>query len=383
MRHATTPEELSQHQKVLNFTAIAVFIVSSIAGVLILNIGLDISIATMALMTLTSITAIILNRQGHFNIGAILLSVGMYFSILIIAMEGFGLWDVSLIAYPFIISAGALFFGRRYVKYFVAAIVAALIFLYFFQKTGHVRTVVVNGPGDNLWFLLLIIIGCSLIVWYFIDSLEKSLKRAQTSEASMIATYDHTLAGWVKALEYRDKETEGHSRRVVEMTVRLAHAMKVDETNIEHYRRGALLHDIGKLTIPDSILLKRSSLTEEEMEVMRRHPLIAGEMLSSIGFLAPAIEIPVYHHEHWDGSGYPYGLKGEQIPFAARLFAVVDSWEALGSQRTYRPAWAQEVIIQYLTDNKGILFDPSVVDAFLPLIQEENAYRRGDPGAST
>lgn len=375
MRHATAPEELTQHQKVLNFTAITVFIVACIAGALILNFDLKISIATTALVTVASIAVMVLNHRGHFNTGAVILCAVMYFSILIIAMEGFGLWDVSLIAYPFIIAAGALFFGRRSVKYFVAAISAALIFLYFFQKAGHIRTVVVNGPGDNLWFLLLIITGCSLIIWYFIDSLEKSLKRARSSEASMIATYDHTLAGWVKALEYRDKETEEHSRRVVEMTIRLAHAMNVDEANIEHYRRGALLHDIGKLTIPDCILLKKSSLTEDEMEIMRRHPLIAGEMLSSIGFLAPAIEIPVYHHEHWDGSGYPYGLKGEQIPFAARLFAVVDSWEALGSQRTYRRAWAQEVIIQYLAENKGILFDPNVVDAFLPLIQEENRSR--------
>lgn len=378
MRHATAPEELTQHQKVLNFTAITVFIVSLIAGVLILKFELKISIVTMALTTVSSIVVMVLNNRGHFNIGAILLCTVMYFSILIIAMEGFGLWDVSLIAYPFIIAAGALFFGRRSVKYFVAAIIAALVFLFFYQKAGYIRTVVVNGPGENLWFLLLIITGCSLIIWYFIDSLEKSIKRARTSEASMIATYDHTLAGWVKALEYRDKETEEHSKRVVEMTIRLAHAMKVDEANIEHYRRGALLHDIGKLTIPDCILLKKSSLTEEEMEIMRRHPLIAGEMLSSIGFLAPAIEIPVYHHEHWDGTGYPYGLKSEQIPFAARLFAVVDSWEALGSQRAYRPAWTQEMIIQYLVENKGVLFDPNVVDAFLPLIQAEDGVRRAN-----
>ncbi len=373
MHKAFSPEELNRHQKVLNFTSLAVFVVSTIASLLIVHFDLPISIITTLSMLIVSLVVNAMNRRGHFNAGAVVLCVVMYFSILIITMEGYGLWDVTLIAYPFFIAAGALFFGRKSVKYFVISVVAALVFLNYFQETGHVRTVVVNGPGENLWFLLLIIIGCSLIVWYLIDSLEKSIKRTETSEKSMIATYDHTLAGWVKALEYRDKETEEHSKRVVEMTVRLARAMGVADANIEHYRRGALLHDIGKLTIPDSILLKKSSLTDKEMDVMRRHPLIAGEMLSSIGFLAPAIEIPVYHHEHWDGSGYPYGLKGEQIPFAARLFAVVDSWEALGSQRTYRSAWAQEVIIQYLIDNKGILFDPQVVDAFLPLLDGNKA----------
>ena len=166
----------------------------------------------------------------------------------------------------------------------------------------------------------------------------------QRSNLELALAYDTTLEGWSSALDLRDKETEGHTRRVTEMSVDLARAMGVSDAELVHIRRGALLHDIGKMGIPDSVLLKPGPLTEEEWKIMRKHPVYANELLSPIAYLRPALDIPYCHHEKWDGTGYPRGLKGEQIPLAARIFAVVDVWDALRSDRPYRGARHDEEI---------------------------------------
>ncbi|MEW6093490.1 MAG: HD domain-containing phosphohydrolase [Chloroflexota bacterium] len=191
--------------------------------------------------------------------------------------------------------------------------------------------------------------------------------RLQRSNDELLMSYDLTIEGWSHALDLRDKETEGHTQRVTEMTVKLAERFGFDEEAIVHVRRGALLHDIGKMGVPDAILLKPGELTEEEWVLMRRHPVYAYEMLSPIPYLRLALDIPHYHHEKWDGSGYPEGLKGEQIPLAARLFAVVDVWDALSSDRPYRPAWPEGKIYTHLRENAGVHFDPRVADVFLKM----------------
>jgi len=199
-----------------------------------------------------------------------------------------------------------------------------------------------------------------------IDNAElfESLQRANVE---LNLAYDTTLEGWAHALELRDMETEGHTQRVTEMTLRLARAMGMSEAELMHVRRGALLHDIGKMGIPDSILRKPGPLTEEEWEIMRQHPVYAYEMLSPIAHLRPALDIPYCHHEKWDGTGYPQGLKGEQIPLAARIFAVVDVWDALLSERPYRLAWPKERVIRYICEQAGRHFDPQVVEVFMEL----------------
>jgi len=197
----------------------------------------------------------------------------------------------------------------------------------------------------------------------------------QRSNMDLILSYDATLEGWAKALELRDKETEGHSQKVTEMAMRLGHALGIDDAEVVHLRRGALLHDIGKMGIPDSILLKPGPLAEDEWEAMKQHPVYAYHMLSSIPFLRHALDIPYCHHEKWDGSGYPRGLKGNQIPLAARVFAVVDVWDALRSDRPYRPAWPEEKVLVYMQEQSGKHFDPSVVGTFLGLLSEETIDR--------
>jgi putative nucleotidyltransferase with HDIG domain len=195
----------------------------------------------------------------------------------------------------------------------------------------------------------------------------------QSSNRRLAMAYDNTLEGWSRALDLRDKETEGHSQRVTEMTMRLAREMGVGESDLVQMRRGALLHDIGKMAIPDAILLKPGPLTDEEWAIMRKHPSYAYEMLSPIEFLRPALDIPYCHHEKWDGTGYPRKLKGEQIPLAARIFAIVDVWDALRSDRPYRKARSKEMVYAYVREQSGRHFDPTVVEAFLKLLTEDAA----------
>lgn len=194
-----------------------------------------------------------------------------------------------------------------------------------------------------------------------------ALKR---SKQDLKQSYDATLKGWVNALDLRDHETEGHTNRVAKMTLTLARALGAPEEELEHIRRGALLHDIGKMGIPDRILHKPDRLTEEEWEIIRQHPVYAYNLLSQIEYLQPATDIPYCHHEKWDGSGYPRGLKGEEIPLVARIFSVVDVWDALRSDRPYRKAWSEEETVAHLKSERGKYFQPEIVDRFLLLLEE-------------
>jgi response regulator RpfG family c-di-GMP phosphodiesterase/putative methionine-R-sulfoxide reductase with GAF domain len=190
----------------------------------------------------------------------------------------------------------------------------------------------------------------------------------QYSNIELRLAYDATIEGWSRAMDLRDEETEGHTQRVTEMVVRLAEIMGISNEQVVHIRRGALLHDIGKLGVPDAILLKPGKLSDEEWVIMRKHPQFAYDMLLPIDYLYPALDIPYCHHEKWDGTGYPRGQKGEQIPLAARMFTVVDVWDALRSDRPYRKALPEEEVIAYIRENSGKYFDPNVVEKFFSLI---------------
>src|SRR3989441_1793372 len=191
----------------------------------------------------------------------------------------------------------------------------------------------------------------------------------QRANVDLTLAYDTTLEGWSKALDMRDKETEGHTQRVTELTVRLARGVGLREEEIVHLRRGALLHDIGNMRIPDNILLKPGPLTDEEWGIMKKHPVYAFEFLAPVAHLRPALDIPYSHHEKWDGTGYPRGLRGDQIPLAARVFAVADVWDALRSDRPYRAAWPQERALDYIREQAGKHFDPAIVEVFLRLVE--------------
>jgi hypothetical protein len=206
-----------------------------------------------------------------------------------------------------------------------------------------------------------------ICVTLLIISIQNRNRIERDRQSEMRQAYDGTLEGWSHALEIRDKETEGHSKRVTELTLRLGRACGLQGEELDSLYRGALLHDIGKMAIPDAILTKKTSLDEEEWTVMRTHPKIAFDMLSAIAFLQPALVVPAYHHEWWNGEGYPSGMRGEQIPLPARIFSVVDVWDALLSTRPYRKAWTKEQALQYLNDQSGKQFDPAIVARFIAL----------------
>jgi putative nucleotidyltransferase with HDIG domain len=200
-----------------------------------------------------------------------------------------------------------------------------------------------------------------------IENLKATNLQLEAANIELGIAYEATLRGWVRALDYRDKETEGHTQRVTVLTQRLAHQMGVSREMLEHITRGALLHDIGKMAISDEILRKKGPLTPEERAIMEKHPVYAYEMLNPIEFLRPAIDIPYRHHEKWNGTGYPDRLRGEEIPFAARIFSVIDVWDALTSERPYHRARPHNEVRTQIRGDSGKHFDPQVVEAFMDL----------------
>jgi len=198
----------------------------------------------------------------------------------------------------------------------------------------------------------------------------RDVTKLKESEKELTRAYDSTLDGWARAVEMRDKLTEHHARRVVTLAEKLTRLMGIPEEQIIHLRRGAMLHDIGKIGVPDSILNKPGPLTNNEMAIMLEHPQRAYDMLATIDFLRDALDIPYCHHERWNGTGYPRGLKGGQIPLAARIFAVIDVWDSLTSDRPYRAAWSKSKARKYIIEHSGIYFDPEVVEMFLQMVPD-------------
>ncbi len=257
------------------------------------------------------------------------------------------------------------FIRQAYVKGedFVAYVGAPL------EAKGRVRGVLeVYGRSplqiDQEWMDFLEVLAGQIAIAVDNATLFKDLQR---SNSELMLAYEATLEGWSAALDLRDHETEGHTQRVTDMTMELAEAMGIKPEDLVNIRRGALLHDIGKMGVPDNILLKPDKLNEEEWQHMRMHAVYAYNLLSNITYLADALDIPYCHHEKWNGTGYPRGLKGEEIPLAARIFAVADVYDALTSDRPYRKGWPPERALDYIREQSGNFFDPRVVETFLAM----------------
>jgi len=198
--------------------------------------------------------------------------------------------------------------------------------------------------------------------------LNEERSNLEQAHTELKTAYDATIEGWSRAMDLRDKETEGHTQRVTQLTLKLAEALGMRPEELIHIRRGALLHDMGKLGIPDAILHKPDKLTDDEWVLMRQHPQLAYDMLNPIEYLRPALDIPYCHHEKWDGTGYPRRLKGHEIPLSARVFAIVDVWDALTSDRPYRNAMKKEDALQYIKEQSDKHFDPQVVELFFKVV---------------
>ncbi|MCX7838206.1 MAG: GAF domain-containing protein [Anaerolineae bacterium] len=267
--------------------------------------------------------------------------------------------DLAAMADP----RATLCLAEGFVTYYAAPLVAKGQLqgvLEIFYRTAH-------RPTTEWWEFLETLAGQAAIA----IELANSVSDLQRSNLELGVAYDSTIEAWSRLLDLHDHETEGHTQRVAELSVRLARAVGISENEVMHLRRGALLHDIGKIAVPDHILQKKGELTAEEAEEMQKHPQYAYEVLSSIEYLRNAIDIPYCHHERWDGTGYPRGLKGEEIPLAARIFAIVDVWDALRSPRPYREAWDRARACAYMRAQAGKYFDPHLVETFLRLIEND------------
>ncbi len=266
--------------------------------------------------------------------------------------------DLNLVDYP--VKMRELIQGEGFVSFFAVPLIAK-------GRTNGVLQIFHRSPlnPDPEWMdFLETLAGQTAIA---IDNTHL-FTELQQSNIELTMAYDATIEGWSGALDLRDKETEGHTQRVTEQSLELARLLGISDSELIHIRRGTLLHDIGKMGVPDAILHKPGPLTDEEWVLMRKHPQFAYDLISSINFLRPAADIPYCHHEKWDGSGYPRGLKQDQIPLAARLFTVVDVWDAITNERPYRKAWPREEALEYMRAQAGKHFDPTVVNVFLDMI---------------
>jgi HD-GYP domain-containing protein (c-di-GMP phosphodiesterase class II) len=293
-----------------------------------------------------------MNQRGHVPLVGWIFCLFLFMVILV----EYGALDFPLI---FFIIAWLIVIASFIVQpwaSFLFAGIAIIIYLWIPGRFGQA----IDFGRFPLVALLILAIGAYIVS----KILNKSISDA-------VHAYDETIQGWANALEMRGSETVGHSQRVVNLTLSLARKVGIRGPDLIHIRRGVLLHDIGKMGIPDSILHKPASLTEEEWDVMRKHPEYVRDYFLGISYLTPAMDIPFFHQEKWDGTGYPHGLQGEHIPLPARIFAVVDVWDVLTSDRPYREAWSKEKTLQYIQEQSGKHFDPRIVDIFTRLVEKQ------------
>ena len=354
--------EFTQKAKFLHFTLLitsgaCIFLgIQNMGG----NTSLDVLIFILGGFSLLCVP---LNKSGYYIFTALFIATLIFAVMTYSLIDGVGLKDAGLLAYPLFIIFATFLFGKNKAPLITLLSIASVVLVYYLDKMGYLTPSRYSNE-NQLTVIVALFIATGFFLWAVMDNWERIMR-------NLTETYYLTLFGWSKALEYRDKETEGHSIRVTELTEELAKHMGIPNQELRHIHHGALLHDIGKMAVPDSILLKKGELTEEEWAVVKMHPLRAKELLENIPFLKPAMDIPYRHHERWNGKGYPDGLSKKDIPLSARIFAIVDVWDAITSDRPYRQAWSKEKSLAYIREQSGILFDPQIVQVFLELIDNE------------
>ena len=356
--------ERDQRRHTLAGIAWTVLIISLALGLYDVQFETWLSVLALLGLGLACIPVLILIRRGHWRLSAVLLSLIVLAAIGLNLYDGDGVHDSGIVALPIFIITGTLMFGKRTAPYFALAAIAVVSAVVLLEAAGYVQPTLRPATLSILVPIILLLGAASAVTWIIIDVVERNLQRARESENDARRSYDQTLEAWARILEYRDRETQGHTERVTWMAEQLARRMGMMGQSLVDVRRGAMLHDIGKLAVPDSVLLKAGKLTESEWTVIKRHPSHARDVLAPIHYLGDAVDIPWAHHEHWDGSGYPRGLRGEEIPLSARIFTVVDVWDALISDRPYRAAMDASAALEHIRAMAGTQFDPAVVAAF-------------------
>lgn len=367
-------EEMINLSKVLQAVFQIAIIAVALVSINVMQPPVHKSDISVLILLVLIILLFILFRNGYYRISGsgliFVFSVVVTYNLIIAG----GIHDNAMVIFPVLIILAGLIIGKLFIPYMTLIILVEVTGIYWLTTAGVIAPfdgrITVHFYSFITVFILLVITG--IIIWITIQTIEKKFEQLVESERNLRNSYDQIVDGWGKALELFDKDTEGHSLRVTELTLDLARKNNIDSEELEHIRRGALLHDIGKMGISDETLNKKASLTDKERLLIERHPLHAYVLLKDIPFLEKAMDIPVYHHERWDGTGYPYHLSGTDIPLAARIFAIVDNWDALTSDRPYRKAWPEDKVILYIQNQSGQKFDPDLVNLFLSSIIRQN-----------
>jgi len=369
----------SSYAKIVNIPEIVkpLILISLFASLVIsiaFWIGNGVQETSISLLALSVISVLLLfvQNRGYNKVAALVLYLVVSFILTFNISIGHGIHDEAMIAYPLLIVFSGLVFGKRAGVIVTGITVFQIILVHILAQAGHVQPFggAVQMKLDETITTIIILIATGFLVWVVVDIIENSVEKIIQAEVDLESAYEDTLAAWAKALELREREAPGHSTRVTSLATLLAEKMGLDLDVIKQIRQGALLHDIGKMGIPESILLKSEPLEPKEKKLLKEHTIIASGIIRDIDYLEGALEIISHHHERYDGNGYPQKLMGDQLPLKAQIFSIIDNWDMLRVDRPCRKAWSDEKTLVYISDQSGKKFNPDIVEAFLKMMDE-------------
>ncbi len=370
---------LSNYQSVIDLSNIVEksLIISALTEIFVFVIwskgGIGTTAQTMVVLFFLTALLFFINKKGYpKEAGTGLFSITSL-SVTYLAYQGDGIYNIPFIFFPIILIFSGLFFGRVLIPHITFFLIALTTILFLLDRNGTIIPFdgVVQWAPDYYAISVVILATTGAMLSVVMKTVEANIEQISLSEQLIKESYELTLEGWAKALELSGREPKGHSQRVTTLVTEFADALGLSEDAKASLRQGALLHDIGKMGIPDSIIHKPGPLTEDEIEFSKAHTLFAKKILQDIAYFQSLMDIPVYHHEQWDGKGYPEGLSAEKIPYAARIFAVIDSWDSLTSNQIYRAAWSETRALSYIQEEAGKKFDKKIVDAFLNFLKQD------------
>jgi len=309
---------------------------------------------------------------GYTEIAGLILYLGVSFVLSLNISIGHAIYDEAMLAYPLLIVFSGLLFGKRSGIVVTGTTMAQLALIYILAQAGHIKPFggAVEVNLEETITTMVILLSTGFVTWVVVAIIETAVEKIVQSEIDLENTFELTLGAWAKALELREREDPGHCERVVELTTRFALHYGFDSDQIRQIRNGAYLHDIGKMGIPEDILLKTEQFDDRERSIVKRHTILGQNIIKEIEYLGGAMDVVVSHHERFDGTGYPAGLKGDQISILAQIFSIVDCWDVLQTERPCKPSWELTDIRSYFLEESGGKFQPDIVDAFLDFIME-------------
>ncbi len=369
----------SSYAKIVNIPEIVkplilISLFASLVISIVFWIGNGMQETTISLLALAVISILLLfiQNRGYDKAAALVLYLVVSFVLTFNISIGHGIHDEAMLAYPLLIVFSGLVFGKRAGVIVTGISVFQMILVHILAQAGHVQPFggAVQMNLDETITTIIILIATGFLVWVVVDIIENSVEKILQAEVDLESAYEETLAAWAKALELREREAPGHSARVSSLTTLLAEKMELKADVIKQIRQGALLHDIGKMGIPESILLKSESLKPKEKKLLEEHTIMGSGIIGEIDYLEGALEVISHHHERYDGNGYPQKLNGDQIPLNAQIFSIIDNWDMLRVDRPCRKAWSDEETLIFISDQSGKKFNPDIVEAFLKMMKE-------------